>query len=665
MANGLPELKTDFSPQPIDLSKILMTAATLKHADTQNTLANMQLQQQLQTKDALAGLGSSGANVGTGDYQNTANKLLQIGNTEGAKTVAGIGQLYNKADPEAKLKNIQAEKEFLKTATDSIPFLKSNPSAYPDFVTWAKSKGANPALFPDPATFKNPDGSMNTEAYNAYLDKAQTNAVDYGKRLEMQLQSTTTHAGQVIKQADGSSLYIPPQLAHQSQGITSPGSVIIPKGSIANRNNNPGNLMFVGQNGATQGEPKEGGGYWAKFDSPESGWNALQNQIETDKARGLTLGGFISKYAPSSENNTAAYIASVAKSIGATENTPLSKIDTGILAKQIGAYESSSSLASAAVPTAVPAGLPAGTVVIPGEKPKPKPSFEQQTAIDAFTAKNGREPTSQEIPNVLSESKNMAVGVVPNPTPGLTGEDALQNYTSQVQTLARKLVAAEIPYPSSFAVKDPLWKTVIQAASDLDPGFNAAQYDVRKKTRSSFTSGQDSKNITSINTLIGHLDSLNSAAQDLGNTWSPTFNYVGNMLQTGTGNPKVTKFNMALGAVESELATVFKGTGGTDQEIKAWRERVTASQSPQQLQAAITQAVDLMDSRLSALKNKYTSGMGPFNTMDILSPKSRSILDKLIPGAASQLEPNSKQNNGSSGDASTMSDDELKKALGL
>lgn len=217
--------------------------------------------------------------------------------------------------------------------------------------------------------------------------------------------------------------------------------------------------------------------------------------------------------------------------------------------------------------------------------------------------------------------------ISPNTDPSLTGDAALGRYSPWVQSTAKKLAHGEIPYPQGFVLKDPQWKQVLQAASEYDHDFNAANYKIRAKLRESFTSGTDSKNINSINTLVGHLEALSKSADGLDNGRIPIWNKVENLTTTATGGSRVKKFNMDLGAVESELATVFKNTGATDQEIKAWRERISAADSPAQLHAEIQEAIKLMSSRLEALRNKYYSGMG--NTakkLTILSPKSKKIL---------------------------------------
>lgn len=89
--------------------------------------------------------------------------------------------------------------------------------------------------------------------------------------------------------------------------------VYTPKGL---RNHNPGNLRYVAAipwNGQTG---DDGSGY-AVFDSDEHGVRALGHQLETYASRGLnTVTTIISTYAPSNENDTAAYISAVAGELG-------------------------------------------------------------------------------------------------------------------------------------------------------------------------------------------------------------------------------------------------------------------------------------------------------------------------------------------------------------
>lgn len=91
-------------------------------------------------------------------------------------------------------------------------------------------------------------------------------------------------------------------------------------GSVAQRNNNPGNLRA-----GPKAKRKDKRGY-AVYDSPEDGWADLKHQIQLDIDRGLTLAQFLNKYAPPSENPTDQYTFFVAGRLGIPMDVPLQQL---------------------------------------------------------------------------------------------------------------------------------------------------------------------------------------------------------------------------------------------------------------------------------------------------------------------------------------------------
>ncbi|WP_241043653.1 phage tail tape measure protein [Achromobacter xylosoxidans] len=84
------------------------------------------------------------------------------------------------------------------------------------------------------------------------------------------------------------------------------------------RNNNPGNLVYVGQAGAS----KEANGRFATFASAQEGLNALAAQLRRYGQRGLnSIQSIVNTYAPASENNTGAYANYLAQKMGIDTNT--------------------------------------------------------------------------------------------------------------------------------------------------------------------------------------------------------------------------------------------------------------------------------------------------------------------------------------------------------
>lgn len=99
------------------------------------------------------------------------------------------------------------------------------------------------------------------------------------------------------------------------------------------RNNNFGNLNYVGQEGARLEDPNgKGEARFAKFNTPEEGFRGLANQLTLyangkSKATGgrklETVEDIIGVYAPSNENNTQQYISSLSTKLGVKSNQQL------------------------------------------------------------------------------------------------------------------------------------------------------------------------------------------------------------------------------------------------------------------------------------------------------------------------------------------------------
>ena len=97
-------------------------------------------------------------------------------------------------------------------------------------------------------------------------------------------------------------------------------------GSLAVRNNNPGNLRSWGSNPVVNG--------YAQFPTIEAGWAALKRQVQLNIDRGLTLQEFFAGkpsvyggYSPSADKNDPyAYARFVAGRLGVDITTPLKSV---------------------------------------------------------------------------------------------------------------------------------------------------------------------------------------------------------------------------------------------------------------------------------------------------------------------------------------------------
>ena len=183
-------------------------------------------------------------------------------------------------------------------------------------------------------------------------------------------------------------------------------------------------------------------------------------------------------------------------------------------------------------------------------------------------------------------------------------------------------------FPVGSALRSPYWQNMLAAVGKYDPGFDAVNYNARSKTRADFTSGTSAKQVNAINTVIGHLSSLDDAANALNNGDVRMFNAIGNYISKATGAPAVTNFDTVKKAVSDEVTRVWRQAGGSEKDIDAAQQNLDSSNSPAQLHQAIATYGDLLESKLSALQEQYRQGMGT-DPVSLVTPQSRATLDRL------------------------------------
>ncbi len=260
--------------------------------------------------------------------------------------------------------------------------------------------------------------------------------------------------------------------------------------------------------------------------------------------------------------------------------------------------------------------------------------------------------------------KNVAPGI-----PGQRNEAALEGLSPGIQAVIKQLADYKMQLPGGMALKSPYWQNILERTAQYDPDFDSSQYNVRVKLRQDFTSGKSADNVKALNTAVGHLDTLNKAGQALNNSTIKRYNSVKNWLAGEAGSKSVTDFKLAQNAVADELTKVFRGTGGTESDVKGWKESIDAAGSPEQLKSAVNGAIELMASRLMALNSQYEKGMGRPKDFSFLDDKARKIL-KSLGADVDNLDPTATRQaaGGPKGDVTTqdnvITEDLIKQGLG-
>jgi len=227
---------------------------------------------------------------------------------------------------------------------------------------------------------------------------------------------------------------------------------------------------------------------------------------------------------------------------------------------------------------------------------------------------------------------------------GLTGDDFLKTLSPQIAGQVKAIAEGRQALPSGFAMKSPMGAQLLAAVSQYDPSFDVANVGARSATRKDFTSGKAAENVTALNTAIAHLDRLSQNFDKLNNGnfgfLNSAENWVGSTAHIGSTQGDLARVSADTEAVSHELAKVFRSTGMSEGEIKAWQTKINPNLPPDAQKAVIGEALDLMNGRLEALSDRYNKGMGTTKQpLELLTPKSQQALNRLLTKAGETPNP--------------------------
>lgn len=113
------------------------------------------------------------------------------------------------------------------------------------------------------------------------------------------------------------------------------------KKNPAQRHNNPTNLIFAGQPGATPGDEKAPGMNWANFPSPEAGFEAARSDIQAklNRTPDMTLEQLINIRSPRGENDTGKLVSDISRSLQADPTMRVADIDMDRLLNVLARFE--------------------------------------------------------------------------------------------------------------------------------------------------------------------------------------------------------------------------------------------------------------------------------------------------------------------------------------
>lgn len=216
---------------------------------------------------------------------------------------------------------------------------------------------------------------------------------------------------------------------------------------------------------------------------------------------------------------------------------------------------------------------------------------------------------------------------------GATGPDYLKQLPANQRSVVQAVLDGRYPVPTGRAATSPEWQAVVQAATQVDPTFDAASYPARAAARKNLTSGKGANEIRSLNTLAGHLATLQQSIDALDNSNFSLYNRAANLKANEFGGDRskaLAQFNTAAKAVGDEAAKVFAG----GQSALGDRQEIAHSLDPNapadKLKQTLATYAELVQSRLEAVQQQADDSLGyGAQSIKVVTPKAKHVFDTL------------------------------------
>lgn len=202
--------------------------------------------------------------------------------------------------------------------------------------------------------------------------------------------------------------------------------------------------------------------------------------------------------------------------------------------------------------------------------------------------------------------------------------------SDNVESMAQAIASGKMAPPSGYAAARPISQTIMNRVLQINPQFDAADWEAKKKASRDFATGKQGQTAQSLNVAVDHLHTLEGLVTALNNNDIPAVNTIANFYSKQTGSPAVTNFDAVKKIVADEVTKAVQGSGGGVSDREEAAKPFMNANSPAQLNQAITQYKKLMAGQLKGLELTYkrTTKNNDFRD-SFLEPNTRSVLDSL------------------------------------
>lgn len=226
--------------------------------------------------------------------------------------------------------------------------------------------------------------------------------------------------------------------------------------------------------------------------------------------------------------------------------------------------------------------------------------------------------------------------------PDVAGPQALDSLPASDKATVHAILDGRYPVPTGKQAMDPNWQRLIAVANQVDPTLDAGTYKSRAAARQAFTSGKIGEQVKALNTLAGHLSTLNESLDKLDNSDFSLVNKAANF-SAAHGNSQraatLGTYTTAAKAVGDEAAKVFAGGQSALGDRQEIAHGLDPSQPNAQLRASLQTYAELVQSRLGALQEQANQSLGyGSKSLQVVTPKAAATFGKLS-GSAGHTAP--------------------------
>lgn len=228
------------------------------------------------------------------------------------------------------------------------------------------------------------------------------------------------------------------------------------------------------------------------------------------------------------------------------------------------------------------------------------------------------------------------------PLPSTATETQKDAWLSQLEPSQAEIVKGYADYtldPSkSTSMRSNERAKYIGLAKMYDPNFNMQKYPANAAYVKDVYSGKVANNIQSLNTLVGHLDSLNTSLDSLKADKQPLKNAIILTARNLTGDPSITDYKMAKQVVQSELEQALTGVGVTQEGRKSYEKILNGNAFGYDQGKQFVKTVGhILDTRLKTHEQGYKQKLGRDAGELMRYPDTKKALENIFSGDATQF----------------------------